>query len=133
MDVEGARAFLTENHRAVLVTRRREGGLQTSPVLAGVDGEGRAIISTAGASAKVHNLRRDPAATLCALRDGFFGDWIQVDGTADVVALPDAMEPLIDYYRRLAGEHPDWDDYRAAMRREGRCLIRITIERASGG
>jgi PPOX class probable F420-dependent enzyme len=132
MDVERAKAFLTQHHRAVLVTRRRDGGAQTSPVTAGLDEEGRAIISSTEAAAKVRNLRRDPRASLCVMNDRFFGDWVQVDGTAAIVSLPEAMEPLVDYYRRLAGEHPDWDDYRAAMERDRRCLIRIRVERASG-
>ena len=79
---------------------------------------------------KVKNLRRDPAAVLCVLSDGFFGPWVQVEGTVEVVPLPEAMDGLVDYYRRLSGEHPDWDDYRAAMARDRRCLIRIQIDRA---
>src|SRR5438552_9446573 len=133
MDIARATAFVQDHHRAVLVTRRADGGLQSAPILAGVDGEGRAIISTTEPSAKVRNLRRDPRATLCVMTDRFFGDWVQVEGTAEIVPLPEAMDLLIDYYRRLAGEHPDWDDYRAAMVRDRRCLIRISIDRASGG
>jgi hypothetical protein len=64
------------------------------------------------------------------LTHGFFGDWIQIDGTAEIVSLPDALEPLVEYYRGLRGEHPDWDDYRAAMVRDQRCIVRITVERA---
>ena len=133
MDIDEARAFVAENHRAVLVTRRADGGIQTSPVLAGLDGDGRVIISSSEVTAKVRNLRRDPSAALCVMTDRFFGDWVEVDGSAEIVSLPEAMEPLVDYYRRLAGEHPDWDDYRAAMVRDRRALIRISIERASGG
>ena len=92
-----------------------------------------AIIRTSEDTAKVRNLRRDPQATLCVMNDRFFGDWVQAEGTAEIVALPEAMDLLVDYYRRLAGEHPDWDDYRAAMERDRRCLIRISIDRASGG
>lgn len=130
MDVEPAREFLRDNHRAVLATRRRDGGVQVSPVSAGVDAQGRVIISSTEDRAKVLNLRRDPRAWLCAMSDGFYGPWAFVEGTASIVSLPEAMEPLVDYYRRLAGEHPDWNDYRAAMERERRCLIRISIERA---
>jgi PPOX class probable F420-dependent enzyme len=79
---------------------------------------------------KVVNLRRDPSASLCVFADSFFGDWVQIDGRAEVVSLPDAMEPLVDYYRRVAGEHPDWDDYRNAMERERRVIVRIAVERA---
>ena len=133
MDLEQARGFLKEHHRTVLITRRANGGVQASPVLAGLNGEGVAIISTSEDTAKVRNLRRDPQATLCVMNDRFFGDWVQAEGTAEIVSLPEAMDLLVDYYRRLAGEHPDWDDYRAAMVRDRRCLIRITIDRASGG
>jgi len=133
MDLEQARGFLKEHHRTVLITRRANGGVQASPGLAGLDGEGVAIIRTSEDTAKVRNLRRDPQATLCVMNDRFFGDWVQAEGTAEIVALPEAMDLLVDYYRRLAGEHPDWDDYRAAMVRDRRCLIRISIDRASGG
>lgn len=130
MDVDNARSFLAENHRAVLVTRRSDGAPQTSPVLAVLDGEGRVVISTRETAMKTHNVRRDPAVSLCVLNEGFFGKWIQVDGRADVVSLPDAMDGLVDYYRRAAGEHDDWGAYRAAMERERRVLLRVTITRA---
>lgn len=130
MDLAQARQFLNEHHRAVLTTRRRDGRLQLSPVTVGVDGAGRAIVSSRETAYKTRNLHRDPRASLCVFVDGFFGPWVQVDGTAEVVSLPEAMELLVDYYRRVAGEHPDWADYRQAMARERRVLIRITIEDA---
>lgn len=129
MDLDAARKFLHENHRAILTTRRRDGGLQSSPVVAGVDAEGRAIVSSRESAYKTRNLHRDPRATLCVFNDAFFGAWMQVDGTAEVVSLPEAMEILVDYYRRVKGEHPDWQDYRRAMQRERRVLLRITLER----
>jgi PPOX class probable F420-dependent enzyme len=125
-----ARAFVAANHRAVLITRRSGGGLQTSPVTVGVDGDGLVVISTRETAYKTHNLRRDPRATLCVFSDRFFGSWTQIDGTAEVISLPEAMEPLVDYYRRISGEHPDWADYRRAMQRDRRVLIRVTVERA---
>jgi PPOX class probable F420-dependent enzyme len=115
---------------AVLATWRRDGRLQMSPVTVGLDGAGRAILSSREAAYKVRNLRRDPRAALCVFVKAFFGPWVQIEGTAEVVTLPEAMEPLVDYYRSLAGEHPDWDDYRRAMTADRRALIRITIERA---
>jgi PPOX class probable F420-dependent enzyme len=127
---DDARAFVASNHRAVLVTRRSGGGLQTSPVTVGVDGDGRVVLSTREPAYKTRNLRRDPNATLCVLNDGFFGAWLQIDGTAEIVSLPEAMEPLVDYYRRISGEHPDWDEYRQAMRDQQRVLIRVTIDHA---
>jgi PPOX class probable F420-dependent enzyme len=99
-------------------------------VLVAVDAEGRAVVSTRETAYKVRNLRRDPRTWLCVLPDGFFGRWIQVAGTADLVSLPDAMDGLIDHYRRISGEHSDWDDYRAAMTRERRVLIRVTLTTA---
>ena len=130
MDLDEARAFLRDHHRGVLATRRRDGGPQLSPVLVGIDGEGRATVSTREPAMKTLNVRRDPHVWLCVFNDGYFGSWIQLEGSAEVLSLPEAMEPLVDYYRRAAGEHPDWDDYRAAMNKEQRCLIRIQIERA---
>ncbi len=130
MDIGAAQEFVRMHHRAVLATRRANERLQLSPVLAAVDAEGRIVISTRETAFKTRNLRRDPQASLCVQTDSFFGPWIQVDGTAQVVSLPEAMEPLVDYYRRVSGEHPDWDDYRRAMEREQRVLIRITIEHA---
>jgi PPOX class probable F420-dependent enzyme len=130
MDPAAARAFVEENHRAVLVTHQASGEVQLSPVLAGMDEEGRAIISTRETAYKTHNLRRDPRASLCVMNDRFFGNWVRVDGTAEVLSLPEAMEPLVDYYRRLAGEHDDWDEYRQAMERERRVLLRISIDKA---
>lgn len=131
MDLEEARAVIRRQHHAVLATRRADGTIQMSPVTAAVDEAGLVVISSRQKAYKVRNLRRDPRAALCVLPDGFFGgQWIQVDGTASVLDLPEAMEPLVEYYRGVAGEHPDWTGYREAMRREQRVLIRITIERA---
>ena len=118
-----ARAFVANNHRAVLITRRSGGGLQTSPVLVGVDDEDKVVISTRESAAKTRNLRRDPTVVLCVLSDDFFGPWLRIEGTAQIVSLPEAMEGLVDYYRRISGEHPDWDDYRRAMQREQRVLV----------
>jgi PPOX class probable F420-dependent enzyme len=130
VDPQRAREFLREHHRAVLATTRADGRPQLSPVTAAVDAQGRVLISTRETAIKTKNLTRDPRASLCVLNDGFFGEWISVEGTAEIVHLPDAMELLTDYYRRVAGEHPDWDDYRDAMRREGRVILRISITRA---
>jgi PPOX class probable F420-dependent enzyme len=130
MDLERAAAFLRANHHSVLATRRADGRPQLSPVVHGVDEDGRVVISSREPAFKVRNLRRDPRASLCAVADGFFGGWVQVDGTAEVVALPDAMDLLVAAYRQIAGEHPDWDDFRAAMGRERRVAIRITVEQA---
>ena len=129
MDLEAAREFMRQNNRAVLATRR-SGGIQQSPVLVNVDGEGRAIISSRETAYKVINLRRDPWAQLCVFTERFFGSWIYAEGEAEVLSLPEAMDPLIDYYKRFPDENPDWDDYRERMRSEKRVLIRIALQRA---
>jgi PPOX class probable F420-dependent enzyme len=128
MDLDRAREFMRDHHHAVLANRRRD-GIQQSPVLVNVDGEGRAIISSRETAYKVRNLRRDPSATVCVMNDGFFGRWVQLEGRATIVPLPEAMEGLVDYYRRISGEHPDWDEYRRAMEQQRRVLIRIPLER----
>ena len=130
MDTAAALEFIREHHQAVLLTYRRDGSPQLSPIACNVAADGRVVVSTRETALKTKNLRRDPRASVCVLSDGFYGAWIQVDGTAEVVSLPAAMEPLVDYYRTTAGEHPDWDDYRAAMVREQRVIVRITVERA---
>jgi PPOX class probable F420-dependent enzyme len=130
VDPQRVREFLRVHHHAVLATSRGDGRPQLSPVTAGVDDEGRVLISTRETAMKTKNLARDPRASLCLLNDGFFGEWVQAEGTAEIVHLPEAMDLLVGYYRAVAGEHPDWDDYRAAMRRERRVMVRITITRA---
>jgi PPOX class probable F420-dependent enzyme len=130
MQLERAREFMHVNHRAVLATRRSDGLPQLSPVTVGVAGDGRVLISTRETAMKTKNLERDPHASLCVMNDGFFGDWIQAEGTAEIIRLPEAMDLLVDYYRRVSGEHPDWDDYRQAMRRDRRVIVAITLSRA---
>ena len=103
---------------------------QLSPVTCTVDDEGRVLISTRETAVKTKNLRRCPHASLCVFTDTFFGEWVQVEGNVEVISLPDAMDLLVEYYRRVSGEHPDWDDYRAAMIRDRRVIVRITITRA---
>jgi PPOX class probable F420-dependent enzyme len=122
--------FLRAHHRAVLATWRADGRPQLSPVTVTVDDEGRALISTRETAVKTKNLARDPRASLCVMNDGFYGEWVQVEGDAEIVPLPDAMDLLVAYYRSVAGEHPDWDEYRAAMVRDRRVIVRITITRA---
>jgi len=130
MDLERARGYFRVHHHAVMCTFRADGRPQLSPVACGVDTEGRVVVSTRETAMKTHNLTRDPRVFLCGLSDAFFGDWIQIEGQAEVLSLPEALEPLVDYYRTVVGEHPDWSDYRAAMQRDRRVLVRITLERA---
>jgi PPOX class probable F420-dependent enzyme len=129
--------FLRPRHHAILMTTRRDGRPQSSPNTCGVDSEGRIVISTYPERAKAANIRRDPRVTVCVLSDDFGGAWVQVDGVAEVLDLPDSVEPLVEYFRVISGEHPDWDEYRQAMRDQGKSMIRITIERwgpiATGG
>lgn len=130
MDLDKARDFIKENPRAVLATLRRDGRPQMSPIIAAVDDQGRLLISTRETAYKTKNVRRNPDVSLCFVNPNFFGQWVQVDGTVEIISLPEAMDLLVDYYRRLSGEHEDWDDYRAAMERDRRCVFRISIERA---
>ncbi len=130
MDPDRAREFLSRNHRAVIITTRSDGSPQASPVVAGIDGEGRAVVSTRETAMKAAHVRHTSRAALCVMQDSFFGDWIQVEGPAHLVPLPQAMEGLVALYRQVAGEHPDWDDYRSAMERQRRVLLAIDIERA---
>jgi PPOX class probable F420-dependent enzyme len=130
MNIQQALEFIRANHRAVMLTYRSDGRPQMSPIVCNADADGRVVVSTRETALKTKNLRRDPRVSLCVVNDGFYGDWVQVDGTAEIVPLPEAMEPLVDYYRSISGEHPDWDEYRNAMERERRVIVWITVERA---
>jgi PPOX class probable F420-dependent enzyme len=130
MNIDEAIGYVRSHHNAVLATLKQDGSPQLSPVTAGVDAEGRVVISTRQTAYKVRHIRRDPRVWLCAFPDGFYGEWAQLDGTAEIVELPAAMDGLIGYYRGISGEHPDWNDYRAAMERERRVLLRVTVTRA---
>ncbi|GGM67760.1 PPOX class F420-dependent oxidoreductase [Dactylosporangium sucinum] len=120
--------FLRPRHRAIIMTTRPDGRPQASPVACGVDAEGRIVVSTYPERAKVRNLRRDPRVSVVVLSDEWNDAWVQVDGTAEVLDLPDALEPLVEYFRCISGEHPDWDEYRAAMVAQGKSLVRVTID-----
>jgi PPOX class probable F420-dependent enzyme len=130
VDIPHAAGFIAGNPRAVLATTRSDGRPQLSPVVVAVDAEGRVLISTRETAIKARNLARDPRASLCVINNGFFGEWVQAEGNAELIHLPEALPLLEDYYRRISGEHPDWEDYRAAMRRDKRLIVRITIDRA---
>jgi len=129
--------FIRNRHQMILLTRKADGSPQASPVTAGLDAEGRVVISTYPERAKVHNLRRDPRCSVLVLSDDFGGAWVQADGAAEVIDSPDSVEPLVDYFRAISGEHPDWAEYRRAMRNQGKSLIRINLTRwgpiATGG
>jgi len=130
VDIAKATRFLSAHPRAVLATARADGRPQLSPVVAAVDDDGRILISTREPAIKAKNLARDPRASLCVLNEAFFGEWVQAEGIAELIHLPDAMPILEDYYRKISGEHPDWVEYREAMRRDRRLIIRITVDRA---
>jgi PPOX class probable F420-dependent enzyme len=137
VDLAGLLDFARTRHRAVLLTVRADGTPQASPVASGVDPAGRVVISTYPERAKATNVRRTAKASVVVLSDEFNGPWVQIDGDAEVLDLPEALEPLVDYYRCISGEHPDWAEYRAAMHRQNKSLIRITPRRwgpvATGG
>ena len=128
MDLARARAFVARHHRAVLATRRKNGGLQMSPLTPGLDDDGRVIISSRETAIKVKNLRRDSTAALCVFTDAFHGGgWAQINGTAQIISLPSAMETLIYLERQVKGEHRNWQEFRERMVRERRVIIRIDI------
>jgi PPOX class probable F420-dependent enzyme len=131
VDIATAQEFIRNQHRAVMATFRKDGRPALSPVTVALDGAGRVVVSTRETAMKVKHLRRDTRVAITVFTERFFADdWVQVEGDAEIVALPEAMEPLVDYYRSVSGEHPDWDDYRVAMVRDQRVLVRFTIERA---
>lgn len=129
--------FLRPRHHGLLITRRADGGPQASPVTCGVDTQGRIVVSTYPQRAKAKNARRDPNVAVVVLSEDFGDAWVQVDGTAELIDATEDTEPLVEYYRCIAGEHPDWDEYRQAMVKQGKTLIRITPRRwspvATGG
>ncbi|SDJ52226.1 PPOX class probable F420-dependent enzyme [Frankineae bacterium MT45] len=137
VDREGLLEFLRPRHHGILITERSDGSPQTSPVTCGVDTEGRVVVATYPQRAKTANARRAGRASILVLSDTFDGPWVQVDGSAEVLDIPDAVEPLVEYFRVIAGEHSDWDEYREAMRRQNKSLIRISPTRwgpiATGG
>jgi len=121
--------FIRPRHHGILVTTRRDGRPQLSPVTMGVDHEGAVVVSSYPERAKSRNARRDPRASVCVLSERFGDEWVQVDGTISVVEGPEAIDALVEYFRSISGEHPDWEEYRAAMRRQGKVLLRVVIER----
>ena len=133
----GLLEFIRPRHNVILVTTRADGRPQLSPVTGGVDTDGRIVVSSYPQRAKSKNAKREPRVSVLVLSDTFGDAWVQVDGRAEVIELPDAVEPLVEYFRCISGEHSDWDEYRAAMVRQGKCLIRVTIENwgpiATGG
>jgi PPOX class probable F420-dependent enzyme len=129
LSADDVRSFIRSHHRGVLATGRRDGAPQLSPVLVGVDDDGSLVISSRETAMKTANVRRRGWASVCVFQDEFFGEWVQAEGPASVESLPAAMDGLVRYYRLVAGEHPDWDDYRAAMEREQCVLLRIRLER----
>lgn len=126
VDTEALHEFVRPRHRMVLITTRSDGRPQSSPVTGGLDEEGRIVISSYPERAKVANARRHPEVSVLVLSDEFNDAWVQVDGTCEVIDMPDAVEPLVDYFRSISGEHSDWDDYRQAMRDQGKSLLRVT-------
>ena len=126
VDREELLEFVRPRHQLLLITTRADGRPQASPVTGGVDAEGRIVISTYPERAKTSNARKRPEVSVVVLSDEFNGAWVQVDGTCEVIDPPDSVEPLVDYYRSISGEHPDWDGYRQAMLDQGKTLLRIT-------
>jgi PPOX class probable F420-dependent enzyme len=137
VSLEALLDFVRPRHRLLLSTTRSDGRPQLSPVSGGVGPDGRIVISSYPGRAKTTNAERDPRVSVCVLSDDWNGPWVQVDGDAEVLHMPEALEGLVDYFRCISGEHPDWDEYREAMRIQDKSLIRITPTRwgpiATGG
>ncbi|SDK78733.1 PPOX class F420-dependent oxidoreductase [Streptomyces indicus] len=137
VDLDQLLEFVRPRHRALLLTRRRDGGPQASPLTCGVDDSGRIVMSTYPERAKTRNAKRDARVSVVVLSDKWDGPWVQIDGTAEVLDSPDSVEPLVEYFRNISGEHPDWAEYREAMVKQGKSIIRVTPERwgpvATGG
>lgn len=129
--------FVRPRHRALLLTRRADGSPQASPLTCGVDDSGRIVVSTYPERAKTRNAKRDPRVSVLVLSDDWNGPWVQIDGSAEVIDSPESVEPLVEYFRNISGEHPDWDEYREAMVKQGKSIIRVTPEKwgpvATGG
>ena len=119
--------FVRPRHRGVLLTTRRDGRPQSSLVTMGLDTSGRVVVSSYPERAKSINAKRNPAASMVVMSDEFGGEWMQLDGTAEVLDMPEALDGLVEYFRVISGEHPDWNEYRQAMAHQGKCLIRLTI------
>ncbi|MET9915748.1 PPOX class F420-dependent oxidoreductase [Streptomyces sp. NPDC059605] len=137
VELDGLLAFVRPRHRAILLTARADGRPQGSPLTCGVDDAGRIVVSTYPERAKTRNAKRDPRVSVIVLSDEWSGPWVQIDGVAEVIDAPESVEPLVEYFRNISGEHPDWDEYRTAMVEQGKSIIRITPERwgpvATGG
>jgi PPOX class probable F420-dependent enzyme len=137
VELEQLLEFVRTRHRAILLTRRADGSPQGSPLTCGVDDSGRIVVSTYPERAKTRNAKRDVRVSVIVLSDDWNGPWVQVDGTAEVIDSPASVEPLVEYFRNISGEHPDWDEYREAMRKQGKSIIRVTPKRwgpiATGG
>ncbi|MEU1891086.1 PPOX class F420-dependent oxidoreductase [Streptomyces pristinaespiralis] len=137
VELEQLLDFVRPRHRAILLTRRADGSPQGSPLTCGVDDSGRIVVSTYPERAKTRNAKRDARVSVIVLSDDWNGPWVQVDGSAEVLDAPESVEPLVEYFRNISGEHPDWDEYREAMRKQGKSIIRVTPERwgpvATGG
>ena len=129
--------FVRPRHHMLLVTQRSDGRPQASPVTGGVDDAGRIVISTYPERAKTQNARQRPQVSVVVLSDDFGGAWVQVDGDCEVIDSPESVEPLVEYFRNISGEHPDWDEYRRAMVEQGKSILRIPPMRwgplATGG
>ncbi|MCW2751810.1 MAG: pyridoxamine 5-phosphate oxidase [Aeromicrobium sp.] len=129
--------FVRPRHRMIVITQRADGSPQASPVTGGVDDSGRIVISTYPEWAKAKNARKRPPVSVVVLSDNFDDPWVQVDGTCEVLDVPEALDAFVEYFRTISGEHPDWDEYRQAMLDQGKCLMRITPTRwgpvATGG
>jgi len=132
MDIAEVQKFVAENHRGVLVARKRDGWPQLTLVTPAVDAEGRVIVHSRAAAFKVKNIQREPRVSMLVMGEQFSGSlYVQLHGTAEVVAQPEAMDLLVYWHRQVRGEHPNWQEYREKMKEEQQVVIRIKIEKVN--
>jgi len=131
VDSEGLADHLVGNHKWVLSTTRSDGRPQMSLVTGGGLHDGRLVVATYPSRVKVKNVLRNSNVSVIVMGSKFDDAWVQVDGDAELVDMPEAGDLLVDYYRVVSGEHDDWDEYRQAMSDQGKCAIVITPTRWS--
>ncbi len=130
MEIADAQKFLRDNHHGVLVTRKKDSSLQMTLVSPVIDDEGKVIITSRESTYKVKNIKRNPQISLLVYGDQFNGsNYIQIDGRAEIIPLPQAMDIVLDWHRQIRGVPANWDEIREKTKTERRIAMRVTIER----
>lgn len=130
MEIADAQEFLKQNHRGVLVARKKDGSLQMALVSPTIDADGKVIITSRDSTYKVKNIRRNPQISLLVFGEQFNGSkYIQIEGKAEIIEHPRAMDIVLDWHRQIRGEPADWEEVRKKTLAEGRIAMRVTIEK----